>query len=135
MGEKKQFHFTFTGRIVDIQPTVTFSSGFKKRSIVIDDKEDGAEYPNPVSFSLIKERCAEADKLSVGMTATVSGWFNGRKWHNENKGVDQYFCDLSISKIEAVGGEASDNQQGVAESGASEGSEEGVEPESEDLPF
>lgn len=61
----------------------------------MDDK-----YPNPIPFQLTKDRCDEADKYHVGMTVTVKGWFNGRKWHNPNKNVDQFFCDMMIGRIE-----------------------------------
>lgn len=104
------YHFDFTGRVIEIGATQTFGSGFKKRTIVIDNTEEGAEYPNPTPFSFVKDKCAEADKLKVGDSVQVKGWFNGRKWHNQNKNIDQYFCDNTIGVLNVVRG-ASEAQQ------------------------
>lgn len=103
MAEPK-FDFDFTGRIVVIEPTKEYgSSSFKKRVIVVDSKEVGADYPNPVPFTLTKDKCEKADKFSVGQTVRVRGWFNGREWFNEKKQLNQYFVDNMIGYIDSVG--------------------------------
>lgn len=142
MSDKvERFDYEFTGRIVDIQPTMTFNSGFKKRTIVIDNKDAGAEYPNPVPFSFTKDRCEDADKYRVGDVITVKGWFNGRKWHDDSKNVDKYFSDMTIGRVEAISAAGVAAPSGVASSsgqyaaGAGQVPAAAPEPMTDDLPF
>lgn len=130
-----KYDFEFTGRIVEIQPTQTFASGFKKRTVIIDDKGEDAEYPNPVPFQLTKDRCADADKFHHGQLVTVKGWFNGRKWHNESKNCDQYFCDMMIGKFESDEVSSPTEVPEPAQAPDIPSETQASEPSSMDLPF
>ena len=111
MAEPK-FDFDFTGRIVVIEPTKEYGqSAFKKRVIVVDSKDVGSDYPNPVPFTLTKDKCEKADRFSVGQTVRVRGWFNGREWFNEKKQLNQYFVDNMIGYLDKVD-ESSDGVTG-----------------------
>ena len=126
------YHFDFTGRVVEIGATQTFGSGFKKRTIVIDNTEEGDDYHNPTPFILMKDKCSEADKLKVGDSVQVKGWFNGRKWHNPNKNIDQYFCDNSIGVMNVVRGATDTPKYQVPEPAEPPADESEI---ADDLPF
>jgi len=107
MENKKEtmYEFTYMGRIVKIGPVQTFSSGFKKRELVIDKSATNSKYPNPVAFSLTKDDVDKGDALKVGQTVTVRGFINGRSWNNPKDGTTRFFNDLVIfGKIEVEGG-------------------------------
>jgi len=129
--EKKESHFEFNykGRIVRIGEVQSFSSGFKKREIVIDKAPPNADYPNPVPFCLNKDDADKADSLKVGQTVTVHGFINGREWTNPKDGKVKYFCDLVIfGKIEV------DDSAGVVETPPEKEAQED-EKIPDDMPF
>ena len=129
-GNKKPYDFTFEGKVVDLPPTETFSSGFKKRKLVLDNAPEGKDWKNPVPFIFKKEEIGKLDNIKVGMVVKVSGWFEGRKWDGP-KGT-QYFCDNTVfGKVEVVKGAAIAQAAATVESDdTSAGDDDGS-----DMPF
>jgi len=94
MSDSKKFDFTFSGQVVEVGDTKTYASGFKKRTVVIDDSPKDKDWKNPVPFQFFKDDVSKLDGISVGMTVEVSGYFKGRKWEGP-KGVS-WFCDNTV---------------------------------------
>lgn len=93
--------FQVSGKVLEIGETQTFSSGFQKRSVVIEASKKADEYPNPVEVTLKKDGCAQADSLRVGDSVDVEGFVEGRRWEGP-KGV-RYFIDLSVKSLLVTG--------------------------------
>ncbi len=83
-----------TGRIKVIKDEQTFPSGFTKREFVITTEE---QYPNDISFELLKEKGSLIAAYSVGDRINVHFDIRGREWQ------DKYFNSLVAWKLEAVG--------------------------------
>lgn len=115
MSEEKKptYDFTFQGKVVEIMPLQTFASGFKKRTLVLDNTPPGKDWENPVPFTFNKDDVKKLDGIAVGQVVKVSGWLHGRKWDGP-KGR-QYFLDAQVlGRIEILGG-ASQPQQAKPE--------------------
>lgn len=95
MSEHKA-KFQVSGRILEISEVQTFSSGFTKRTLVVDASQN-PEYPNPVQLTLKKDDCSKADSLTVGDSIAAEGFVEGRRW--ERDGSVRYFTDLSVKSI------------------------------------
>ena len=107
MSEEKKltYDFTFQGKVVEIMPLQTFASGFKKRTLVIDNTSPDKDWENPVPFTFNKEDVKKLDGIAVGQIVKVSGWLKGRRWDGP-KGR-QYFLDANVyGKVEVIGGAA-----------------------------
>ena len=81
-----------TGVIKDIYETQTFPSGFTKREFIVECGD--GNYPNPLKFELIKDKCEWLDRYATDQTVTVSFDIRG----NEFK--DKYYVNLNAWKIE-----------------------------------
>ena len=80
-----------TGKLIIINETQTFSSGFCKREFVIETIED--KYPQQIKLEAIKERCDTFDNIPLGSILTVD--FNIRG--NEYQG--KYYVNLQSWKV------------------------------------
>jgi single-strand DNA-binding protein len=98
--------YTSKGTVLVIGETQEFSSGFKKRQLVITTEAD-SKYPQEVGFEVIKDNCSLLDALSVGQEVTVT--FNLRG--NEYNG--RYYVNLQCWKLEAGEGFAPSEQPNV----------------------
>jgi len=89
--------FQVSGKVLEIGETQTFTSGFCKRSIIVEASKDAEKYSNPVELTLKNDEVAKADTLCVGDGIAVEGFVEGRKWDGP-KGV-RYFIDLNTKSI------------------------------------
>lgn len=90
-----------TGQVVAIGAEQTFSSGFKKVEVVIDDSAN-PKYPNPIPVEFAKDKIAQARALKVGDEVTVDAYVNGRAW-TPQAGPVRYFLSLSAYGVEKAG--------------------------------
>ena len=134
MSEEKKmtYDFTFQGKVVEIMPLQTFASGFKKRTLVIDNTPPGKDWENPVPFTFTKDDVNKLDGISVGQIVKVSGWLRGRRWDGP-KGR-QYFLEATVygayGKVEVIGGAATVPQASQPESTGIDDADDGS-----DMPF
>ena len=79
------------GKIIVLNDTQTFDSGFQKRNLVIETQE---QYKQTIPVDFVKDRIDLLDKFKVGDDVTVAYNLRG----NEYKG--KYFCSLNGWKIQ-----------------------------------
>jgi len=84
-------NYEITGRIIVLNETQSFPSGFQKREFVLEETE--GKYPQQIKFEAMKDGCAKLDAFAVGDTLTVG--FNVRG--NEYNG--KYYVSLQAWKI------------------------------------
>jgi single-strand DNA-binding protein len=87
-----------TGRIKVIKDEQTFASGFTKREFVVTTEE---QYPQDISFELLKEKGELITKYNTGDRIKVSFDIRGREWQGK------YFNSLVAWKLETAGAESS----------------------------
>ena len=88
-----------TGSVTHVYPSQSFPSGFVVREFVvtIDD-----EYPQPLKFEVIKEKCVLLDALAVGERVGVKFRLRG----SVTKDGLRYFNKLQAYQIERLDGGA-----------------------------
>lgn len=98
--------YKFTGRVVAVGKTETLgrdpSKPFYKRTLVLDDAEEGAKYPNPVPFEATGDKCRDLDACRVGATVAVTFFLNGREW-KDKQGQVRWFGANRIAEVSIVG--------------------------------
>lgn len=77
-------------------------SGFTKREFVGIDNSS-PEYPTPIKFEVVKDKCSELDKYSAGQEVDVEFNIRGNRWTNK-QGVEVIFNSFSVWKISASTG-------------------------------
>jgi hypothetical protein len=96
--------YKFKGRVVAVGKTETLgrdpSKPFYKRTLVLDDAEDGAKYPNPVPFEATGDKCRDLDACRVGATVEVTFFLNGREW-KDKQGQVRWFGANRIAEVSA----------------------------------
>lgn len=101
--------YQFKGRVVEIGNTQTFSSGFTKRRVVVDDST--GPYPNPVPFDAVKDAIAKLDDVRAGDMVRVTFNVRGRAYNG------RHYCDMNLLDIdveEPAGGMPAQPAQTVA---------------------
>lgn len=83
--------------IESIKPTETFASGFSKREFIGIDNAS-PEYPTPIKFEVVKDKCSELDSFSIGQEVNVEFNIRGNRWVNP-KGEEVIFNSFSVWKI------------------------------------
>ena len=89
--------FEVSGKVLEVGEVQTFSSGFQKRTIVVEASKDAEKFSNPIQLTLKKDQVSLADTLNVGDGITAEGFVEGRKW--EKDGNVRYFIDLNTKSI------------------------------------
>lgn len=82
-----------TGIVKIIGETKTFSSGFKKREVVIEEIDEKAKKPNVVPFEFSGKSLPTVDTLSVGRKVTVEYFVRGSEWNG------RHFVNLSAYRV------------------------------------
>ena len=77
---------------------------FQKRTFVLQDKEDGENYPTTLAFVLIKERTALVQPSMKGKILSVSGYVESRAWENPKNGKVQYFTEVKAVSVSVADG-------------------------------
>ena len=89
MSEKLQV----TGKLIVLNDTQTFPSGFSKREFIIETPGD---YPQQIKLEAVKDRCSAFDSIPLGSVLAVD--FNLRG--NEYQG--KYYVNLQSWKVEVT---------------------------------
>lgn len=87
-----------TGTIKKIGDTLTTSSGFQKRELVITTEE---QYPQPISIEFLQEKTSLLDNYSEGAKVKISINLRGREWTSP-QGEVKYFNSITGWKLENV---------------------------------
>lgn len=86
------------GKITKIFEPQTFSSGFRKREVIVTTQE---QYPQPLSIEFLQERVNLVDGLTVGEDVKVSINLRGREWTSP-EGVTKYFNSIVGWRVEKL---------------------------------
>ncbi len=117
----------FTGKVHKIFPVQELKNNFTKRDFVLVDET--SQYPQYITFQLMKERCSLIDKFKEGDAVKVAFNLNGREWTNP-EGKTIYFNSLVAWKLEAADGSSASRSAG----NSSEPPDE-IIANSDDMPF
>lgn len=82
--------YTATGRIIEIGERERKTDKFTMRTFIIETAD---QYPQPIKFQLVNDRCDLADKLKVGQDVTVHFDIQGNRYQ------DKVFNNLNAWKI------------------------------------
>ena len=119
-----------TGRVKLIKDEQSFASGFTKREFVITTEE---QYPNDISFELLKEKGELITKYNVGDRIKVNFDIRGREWQGK------YFNSLVAWRIESADASAQSQSNAYAAPAAQAASAPAPQnfaaPVDDDLPF
>lgn len=85
--------YTATGRIIEIGEREHKTDKFTMRIFVIETAD---QYPQPIKFQLVNDRCDLADKLKVGQDVTVHFDIRGNRYQ------DKVFNNLNAWKVGPV---------------------------------
>ena len=91
-----------TGIIKEVFSEQQISATFKKREIAIDIAETGDNYPNPVKFEALQDKCQYLDSFKSGDMVQVEFYVSGREWVNP-QGETKYFNSLKVAYIQSCG--------------------------------
>lgn len=75
------------GKVKQINPVQEFSSGFRKKEIVVLTHE---QYPQPILIEFTQANCELLDDIEVGDEVSVQINIRGREWINP-EGKTVYF--------------------------------------------
>jgi len=89
--------FQITGSVTKIFPSQSFPSGFIKREFVVTTED---EYPQPLKFEVIKEKCALLDALTAGERVNVRFRIRGALVPKD--GLERYFVNLQAWAVDRL---------------------------------
>ena len=104
---EKKAKFEVSGEIVEIGEEKTFSSGFRKRDIIVETSRNDA-FPAPVSVTFKNKQCDRVETLHVGDFVEITGFVNGRRWDGPTG--TRYFVDLDARSVMVGASEAARGQ-------------------------
>ena len=81
--------FKFKGIVYKVGNVEVISEKFSKRELVLTDAAD--QYPQFISFTFVKDKCALLDNLAEGQETEVSFSLKGREWVNPKDGQIKFF--------------------------------------------
>lgn len=93
------------GKIKKIFEEQTFSSGFRKREVVVTTQE---QYPQHISIEFLQDKIDLVSSLNEGDEVKVSINLRGREWTNP-EGVTKYFNSITGWKVEKISQETAAN--------------------------
>lgn len=97
--------YEFKGTVKKVGELQTFSSGFSKRDLVVEEDKLG-KWSNVVSFTFKKDKASLLDAVSIGAKVKVAFAVDGREWTDPRTGNVKYFTDLTGMNLEVEGGAA-----------------------------
>ena len=83
-----------TGRLIVLNETQSFASGFQKREFVIEEID--VQYPQKLKFEAMKDGCDRLDAFNVGDTIKVHYNLRGNEYNGK------YYVQLQAWKMEGV---------------------------------
>jgi hypothetical protein len=87
--------YDITGSVKLVSEVQTFPSGFSKREFVVQTEDD---YPQPLKFECVKEKCALLDRLAVNDRVRVLFRIRG----NAGKDGLRYFVSLQAFQVDKI---------------------------------
>ena len=87
---------TLKGKIHEVLPIETFSSGFQKQSLIVETDDN---YPQFINIEFLKDKTSLLDNLKKGELVTVHYNINGKPWTSPQGDV-KYFNSITGWKIE-----------------------------------
>ena len=87
--------YKLTGKIIVLNDTQTFASGFAKREFVVETTDD--KYPQQIKLEAVKAGCDKLDAFRIGDEVSVDFNLRGNEFNGK------YYVSLSAWKIERVG--------------------------------
>ena len=91
--------YTITGYLKEKKPILTYGSkGFQKGEIWVEI--DGTQYPQTLSFALIRGSLTVADKVEVGSHISIDFEITGRIWQ------DRCYNELVVLDLSVINDEA-----------------------------
>jgi hypothetical protein len=90
------------GKILEIMDTVQIKETFRKREFVVEWAKD-PQYPSPIMFEIVQDRCEQLDGFRVGEEVTVHFDLRGRRWQSPDGRV-KYFNTLQAWRLDPVAG-------------------------------
>ena len=105
------------GMIKKISETVQISDRFRKREFVVE-YSNNPDYPQPVQFELVQDRCELLDEFQEGQKVEVHFDLRGREWTSP-QGQVKYFNSLQAWKLVAEHDVAKPPSQDIQNSGMS----------------
>ncbi len=105
------------GIIKKISETVQISDRFRKREFVVE-YANNPDYPQPLQFELVQDRCELLDSFQVGQEVEVHFELRGREWSSP-QGQVKYFNSLQAWKLVAEQEVAKPPSQEIQNSGKS----------------
>src|SRR5690606_3539796 len=90
-----------SGRIKKIFDEQTFSSGFRKKEIVITTQE---QYPQDILIEFTQDKIDLLKQVSLGDEVRISINIRGREWINP-EGIAKYFNSIQGWRIEKLAGD------------------------------
>ena len=93
--------YEFIGKVRSVGELQTFSSGFTKRDLVVEEERAG-NWPNVVAVAFKKERVALLDGMVSGTRVKVGFAVDGREWTDPKTGKVRYFSDLTALRLERL---------------------------------
>lgn len=95
--------FKYKGVVYKVGNLEVISEKFSKRELVLTD---GAEqYPQFISFTFVKDKCALLDSVGSGQEVEVSFSLKGREWTSPQGDV-KYFNTVEGFAISSIGNSA-----------------------------
>lgn len=94
--------FQVEGTVMSVGQTQLFSSGFRKRQIVIETSSKPDQWSRPVALLLTKDNVGLADSLKPGAFIKTDGYIDGREWKKDAQSPVRYFTDLIVKSILTV---------------------------------
>jgi single-strand DNA-binding protein len=81
--------FKYKGVVYKVGNLEVISEKFSKRELVLTDAAE--QYPQFISFTFVKDKCALLDNLAEGQETEVSFSLKGREWTSPQDGQIKYF--------------------------------------------
>lgn len=86
--------YEITGRLIVLNETQSFPSGFQKREFVVEELE--GQYPQQIKFEAMKDGCDRLDAFNVGDTIKVHFNLRGNEYNGK------YYVNLQAWKMEGL---------------------------------
>ena len=87
--------YQITGSVTQVYPSQSFPSGFVKREFVVTTED---EYPQPLKFEVLKEKCVLLDGITVGERVNVRFRIRG----SVTKDGARYFVNLQAWTVDRL---------------------------------
>ncbi len=120
-----------TGKIKKVFDEQTFSSGFRKKELVVVTQE---QYPQQILIEFVQDKVDLLSGLNDGDDVTVSINVKGREWVNA-EGVSKYFNSIQGWRVEKSTQSLNGTNQESSENNSKEVDLNTDENEIDDLPF